>query len=262
MAGTLGQDNPLRYRGYVYDQETGLYYLTSRYYNPEWCRFISADTQFDEGAGIIGNNLFAYSANNPIMYMDPTGEALITCIVVGAIIGAVVGASYAAYKGYIGEKRGWDLAWYALKGGVLGAALGAAVYGVHYAAMAIGAKLAAGSCGTLGVTVYSNWQKAEQAVRSTYNAVKHTFIIPGMSSRIVDGFNKAKYTIYEVKYGYASLSEAIKSKIARDVWLRANNAAVRVIEWHFYVSQATGKGGPSGPLLEALTQAGIKVVYH
>ena len=38
MAATLGQDNPLRYRGYIYDGETGLYYLTSRYYNPEWCR--------------------------------------------------------------------------------------------------------------------------------------------------------------------------------------------------------------------------------
>ena len=45
MASTLGSANPLRYRGYVYDTETGLYYLQSRYYNPTWGRFINADNQ-------------------------------------------------------------------------------------------------------------------------------------------------------------------------------------------------------------------------
>ncbi len=44
MASTLGAANPLRYRGYVYDSETGLYYLSSRYYNPVWGRFINADS--------------------------------------------------------------------------------------------------------------------------------------------------------------------------------------------------------------------------
>ena len=39
----LGKDNPYRYKGYYYDEETGMYYLKSRYYNPEICRFISAD---------------------------------------------------------------------------------------------------------------------------------------------------------------------------------------------------------------------------
>ena len=43
MAATLGAANPLRYRGYVYDTETGLYYLSRRYYNPVWGRFINAD---------------------------------------------------------------------------------------------------------------------------------------------------------------------------------------------------------------------------
>ena len=44
MSATLGAANPLRYRGYVYDSETSLYYLSSRYYNPVWGRFINADT--------------------------------------------------------------------------------------------------------------------------------------------------------------------------------------------------------------------------
>ena len=67
--------NPFRYRGYYYDTETGLYYLQSRYYNPEWGRFISADvpeTLFD--IGYFDNvNLFLYCGNNPIMYYDPEG---------------------------------------------------------------------------------------------------------------------------------------------------------------------------------------------
>ncbi|MCI6123170.1 MAG: hypothetical protein MR714_02860 [Christensenellaceae bacterium] len=49
MATTLGADNPFRYRGYYYDTETGLYYLTTRYYDPEVCRFISADIYMSTG---------------------------------------------------------------------------------------------------------------------------------------------------------------------------------------------------------------------
>ena len=47
MADTLGKLNPFRYRGYVYDTETGLYYLGSRYYNPQWSRFVNADGVVD-----------------------------------------------------------------------------------------------------------------------------------------------------------------------------------------------------------------------
>ena len=43
LAATIGTLNPFRYRGYVYDEETGRYYLRSRYYNPVWRRFISSD---------------------------------------------------------------------------------------------------------------------------------------------------------------------------------------------------------------------------
>ena len=66
--------NPFRYRGYYYDIETGLYYLQSRYYNPEWGRFISADGYVSTGTGILGYNMFAYCNNNPVMRIDPTGE--------------------------------------------------------------------------------------------------------------------------------------------------------------------------------------------
>ena len=69
--------NPIRYRSYYYDVETGLYYLQSRYYDPETGRFLNADGVTDGGAGIIGNNLFAYVANNPVNNTDETGRWII-----------------------------------------------------------------------------------------------------------------------------------------------------------------------------------------
>ena len=89
MASTLGAANPLRYRGYVYDTETGLYYLTSRYYNPVWGRFINADT-----ADVLGaspdkanwdKNLFAYCDNDPVSRKDDGGD--LWDFVIGAAVG-------------------------------------------------------------------------------------------------------------------------------------------------------------------------------
>ena len=74
MAGTLGAANPLRYRGYVYDSETGLYYVSSRYYDPEICRFINADEFTCTGQGIVGCNMFAYCGNNPVSRIDYGGH--------------------------------------------------------------------------------------------------------------------------------------------------------------------------------------------
>ena len=66
LASTLGTIQPFRYRGYVYDVETGLYYLRSRYYNPGWGRYINADT-------LIKGNLYCYCNNNPLLYLDENG---------------------------------------------------------------------------------------------------------------------------------------------------------------------------------------------
>lgn len=70
---TLGAYNPLRYRGYVYDTETGFYYLQSRYYDPELSRFINADALVSTGQGLLGNNMFAYCRNNPVNRKDTSG---------------------------------------------------------------------------------------------------------------------------------------------------------------------------------------------
>ena len=71
--------NPLVYRDYIYDQESGLYYLQSRYYDPQICRFISADSVLDNGTGtIMSTNLYAYCENNPINFTDPFGNVYIS----------------------------------------------------------------------------------------------------------------------------------------------------------------------------------------
>ena len=67
--------NPLRYRGYVYDDETGLYYLQSRYYDPTTCRFINADVYCDTQSGYpLSTNMFAYCENCPLLRYDKSGK--------------------------------------------------------------------------------------------------------------------------------------------------------------------------------------------
>ena len=127
-ADTLGLHNPLRYRGYVYDRETGLYYLQSRYYNPAICRFISADSISYLGADgtPVSYNLFAYCNNNPVMYSDPTGNlpSWVTKFLVGTAVIAGAAILFVATAG-----TGTALACFAvgaLKGAAIGAAVGAA----------------------------------------------------------------------------------------------------------------------------------------
>ena len=76
LATTVGLDNSYRYKGYRYDTETGLYYLNSRYYNPEWDRFINADDVSFVTASLddlTDKNLFAYCDNNPVNRADSSG---------------------------------------------------------------------------------------------------------------------------------------------------------------------------------------------
>lgn len=72
---TVGKLNPFRYRGYVYDEETGLYYLQSRYYDPLTGRFLNADVYADTQSGTpLSTNMFAYCENNAINKSDDEGK--------------------------------------------------------------------------------------------------------------------------------------------------------------------------------------------
>ena len=81
----IRQLNPFRYRSYVYDEETGLYYLQSRYYDPLSGKFLNADeTSFLGATGtVLSGNLYTYCENNPINNIDHNGNELITLTAFG-----------------------------------------------------------------------------------------------------------------------------------------------------------------------------------
>lgn len=72
-SGSMANANPLRYRGYFYDTESGFYYLQSRYYDPALGRFINADSFASTGQGFLGYDMFAYCGNNPVILSDHSG---------------------------------------------------------------------------------------------------------------------------------------------------------------------------------------------
>jgi RHS repeat-associated protein len=99
----IAELNPIRYRSYYYDSETEWYYLNTRYYSPELCRFISSDGYVQTGQGLLDKNMFAYCLNNPINKYDPLGNFALTATICGiavwkiavAIVGIVVVSSLA-----------------------------------------------------------------------------------------------------------------------------------------------------------------------
>ncbi|WLR51865.1 DNRLRE domain-containing protein [Bacillus tianshenii] len=74
QTGTMAAENPYRYAGYRYDDETGYYYLMARYYDADTGRFLTRDTFQGLENDPLSLNRYAYVKNNPIMYHDPTGN--------------------------------------------------------------------------------------------------------------------------------------------------------------------------------------------
>ena len=89
----VGQYNPIRYRGYYYDTDTGFYYLQSRYYDPAIKRFINSDDTNLIGANgdFISLNPYTYCLNNPILMVDSSGElGVVALCIIGATIGGLI----------------------------------------------------------------------------------------------------------------------------------------------------------------------------
>ena len=101
----MAEKNPFRYRGYYYDNETGFYYLNSRYYDPAVGRFLNADGVDFLGTdeGLLSYNLFAYCLNDPVNRTDDSGNLSIKNwikIGVGAIaLGAAIALTVATGGG-------------------------------------------------------------------------------------------------------------------------------------------------------------------
>ena len=173
-------NNPFRYRGYYYDTDLALYYLNERYYDSKIGRWISPEPNmyafaFDSGSGLNGYNVYAYCANNPVMFVDPTGEAVLTSILIGAAVGAAIGIFVGGTIGgtiaYNSAKssgaEGTDLLWDtvegagkgAIIGGFIGGFLGAA--GGAYAATGI---LSTATSVTLSAAITTTAKTAELSI--------------------------------------------------------------------------------------------------
>ncbi len=126
VGSEIGNINPIRYRGYYYDTDTGLYYLNARYYDPETGRFISADsTQYLEPNAINGLNLYAYCANNPVMNVDPSGQWLLSILIAGLIGAAISGVFNAVEQAVSGKPWDWKSFGLSLLGGFVSGAFSA-----------------------------------------------------------------------------------------------------------------------------------------
>ena len=76
---------------YYYDVETNLFLVSSRYYSPELCRWISPDDiEYLDPESVNGLNLYCYCLNNPIMYVDPTGHFAISTLLIGLAVTSLV----------------------------------------------------------------------------------------------------------------------------------------------------------------------------
>ena len=131
--------NPFRYRGYYWENDIQLYYLMSRYYDPQTGRFINADgLEYLDPESINGLNLYAYCGNNPIMYTDITGHSwesfwnstggkiVGTVLIIGAMVALSI-ATAGVGTAVVGALGGGF--WAAVAGGAVGGAISGAIFG-------------------------------------------------------------------------------------------------------------------------------------
>jgi RHS repeat-associated protein len=96
--------NPFRYRGYIYDDETGMYYLKARYYDPSYGRFLTEDTFEGEVDNLQSLNLYVYCMNNPLTFIDPSGKKISFWSGLGLVKGFIQGA-----LGAIAPPAPWEI---------------------------------------------------------------------------------------------------------------------------------------------------------
>ena len=194
--------NPIRYRGYYYDTETGLYYLQSRYYDATLCRFLNRDNvNYLEPESIHGLNLYTYCNNNPVMFADPSGNSVILAMLIGAGIGLVIGLGSQLASDIISNvvANGFDLSewkmssWQTYVGAGLGGVIGGALtpfLGPVVTGFITGASSTAISMGLSNVTGVSNYSLGEiictslliGAVSSITTGILDNVKIPGVNS--------------------------------------------------------------------------------
>ncbi|MCX8075389.1 MAG: RHS repeat-associated core domain-containing protein, partial [Clostridia bacterium] len=164
LSETGSFNNPYKYAGYYYDNETATYYLQARYYNPQIQRFISEDTYRGEIDDPLSLNLYAYCSNNPMIYVDPTGHWAILDDLIAAGVGAITGALGQLASDLVSSALNGEFKlsnWQTYVGATIGGAIGgwASLYASPVVGIAIGSGLSTGITQSLenitGVKQYS-----------------------------------------------------------------------------------------------------------
>ena len=276
LASTLGAMNPLRYRGYVYDTETGLYYLNSRYYNPTWGRFINTDSEMAGiGGDTQGYNLFAYCQNNPVNMSDHDGNwpkwatklvaaaAIVAVVtVVAAVTVATAGAGTVAAVVAVGAAKG------AVVGMLSGAVLGAVTEAVSHR-VSSGSWRGAGTAALDGMSdgalsgatsgmvagMASSAAKASHAARKVIGTIKNDVLgLPRVGSALKPDPYHAFSDIIDNYAGYAAkkslgnatlyqLKGSLNGTAGRFEWIIQNNKVTH----RFFVAGGVINGLPNKP---------------
>ena len=240
----IGVLNPFRYRGYFYDEETDLYYLQTRYYDPETGRFISQDdVSYLDPDSINGLNLYAYCGNNPVNYLDPNGNAewwqwlifgigvavvaaaaivlttvtggaaatFIGAVAIGAAKGALIGAAVGSVVGIAGG---------VIYAGVTGANMGDSILSGFLMGFGIGAVVGAVIGGFAGANGWYNAKALEFTNVGTKN------VVLGRSPRYVEIAQSQNATYFHTTDEIWNATKAMKGVGNKGMW-RINKAFLR-----------------------------------
>ncbi len=275
----LSQLNPFRYRGYYYDTETGLYFLKTRYYDPEVGRFITIDDlSYLDPDTINGINLYAYCGNNPVMRTDSNGsswwsdfwDGFLTAICTVLIVAAVVVLSVAT-MGVGAAVTG------ALGGGLIASIIGGAVGGAITGAI-FGAGISIVSQGLTNGYGNISWEQVGKDTLSgavsgaiaggVFGAIKHVAsaakIARGLSglTKAENNVSKASQALKDVPMkikGGVMSTERIAAQLSYDSAMQAlgvaqsaNNAIFNVVKVFYKLGQFGFKQLIGGPLETAI----------
>lgn len=177
--------NPFRYRSYYFDEETNLYYLQTRYYDPEIGRFINADSiEYIDPETLGGLNLYVYCGNNPVMGVDPNGTVVSFLVGLGiaALIGAIVGAASYAVSEVISYTitGNWTWTW----GGFLGSVVSGAIVGAFSFAVP---EVAIGWCAAINGYLSTSLGMLFENAFGEANNTGEEILIASFSSAVISG---------------------------------------------------------------------------
>lgn len=251
--------NPIRYRGYYFDRETGLYYLNARYYSPEWRRFISPDdTAYLDPESVNGLNLYAYCNNDPVNYADPSGH--LAFFIVTAIIGAALGLGITAAIDYIPDQE-FNLHWgWYVAAGLLGAAIGAG----------IGMAISYSATGTLTADI--RWISAfNKASRGDYSKLlklstknpKSNYVSVGKfinkksPNNYINIAKRNKFTYFDMGKKYSKADSKGIARVINEMFLKEQNSLGKI-----FLQTSSELTSTYGWEMEILKQIGAKILPY